>query len=331
MKRVFGTAIGTLALALFAGVTSAAPMQQPVAVAGAYRVLLPVKLYLGTAPGSENPAWPERITGDVPDRIIYNVSSPNYTPYLPNPDRATGTAVIIAPGGGFHYLAVDNEGNEVAKWLAERGIAAFVLKYRVVQTDPSNPPLPGPPPPGKPRPVYNMEQDSRQAIADGILSIKLIRQRATAYGIDPNNVVFMGFSAGAMLTIGTVFQDDIVGRPNYAAPIYGGPFGQMPAIPADLPPLFIAYAQNDSLASPHVRGLVDALIGAGYQPEVHVFNGGSHGFGMHMLGTTSDHWKDSFFWWLQSEGLTQKPGDPPRPETPAFARPIVGQVLPQVQ
>ena len=98
-----------------------------------------------------------------------------------------------------------------------------------------------------------------QAIADGVLSIKLIRQRATAYGIDPNKVVFMGFSAGGMLTIGTAFQDDIVERPNYAAPIYGGPFGQMPAIPAYVPPLFIAYAQNDTLASSHVRRFVDAL------------------------------------------------------------------------
>jgi acetyl esterase/lipase len=71
-----------------------------------------------------------------------------------------------------------------------------------------------------------------------------------------------------------------------------------------------------------VKAFYEALLAAGYHPELHVFNGGSHGFGMHTLGTTSDHWKDSFFWWLESLGLTQKPGDPPRPTTPAFARPL---------
>jgi len=125
-----------------------------------------------------------------------------------------------------------------------------------------------------------------------------------------------------MVTTGTVLQTDAAARPDFAAPIYGAPFGSMPAIPAGLPPLFLAIAQNDKLVGVPVKAFYEALLAAGYHPELHVFDGGNHGFGMHTLGTTSDHWKDSFFWWLESRGLTQRPGDPPRPVTPAFARPL---------
>ena len=297
-------------------------------------VLEPVRLYPDAAPGVTAAICPETMIGQVPDRVIYNVTVPTYQPYLPPEAVATGTAVIVAPGGGFELLAIDNEGIEVAKWLAERGIAAFVLKYRVVQTDPNNPPKVGlarQPPRVPPAPCatslpaagsIDIVARGGPGIADGIAAIQHIREHAAQYRIDPKRIVMMGFSAGAMVTTGTVLQQDAAARPDFAAPIYGGPFGSLPAIPQGLPPLFLAVAQNDRLVGAPVKAFYEALLTAGYHPELHLFSGGSHGFGMHTLGTTSDHWKDSFFWWLESLGLTRKPGDPPRPVTPAFARPL---------
>jgi len=302
--------------------------------AASFEVLEPVRLYQGAAPGVTEGGCPEVMIGQVPDRVIYNVTVPTYQPFLPSKDRSTGTAVIVAPGGGFELLAIDNEGIEVAKWLAERGIAAFVLKYRVAQTDPNNPPKVGlarQPPQVAPAAcavslpaagTIDIVTRGAPGIADGIAAIQQVREHAKQYHIDPKRIVMMGFSASAMVTTGTVLQQDAAGRPDFAAPIYGGPFGSMPAIPTGLPPLFIAVAQNDRLVGAPARSFYEALLANGYHPELHVFNGGSHGFGMHTLGTTSDHWKDSFFWWLESLGLTQKPSDPPRPPTPAFARPL---------
>jgi len=314
--------LGLLAAAIPA--TAAAPAR--------IEALEPVRLYSPVAPGSEDARCPERTDGKSPDHIVYNVSVPTYQAFLPPAARSTGTAVIIAPGGGFRYLAIDNEGNEVAKWLAARGIAAFVLKYRVSQTDPNNPPRVGltpEPPHASPDPCMagraavdsDIEARAQPGIADGIAAIKAVRERAATYRIDPQRVVMLGFSAGAMVTTGTVLQDEAAARPNFAAPIYGAPFGALPPIPRGLPPLFLAVAQNDKLVGAPVKSFYDALYAAGYRPELHLYNGGSHGFGMHTLGTTSDHWKEAFFWWLESFGLTHQPGDPPRPVTPEFARP----------
>lgn len=310
-------------------------MSATAAAKPAYNELPAVRLYAEAAPEPGRAQCAEYMGGTAPNRIIYNVTVPTYQPFVPVPGRATGTAVIIAPGGGFQFLAIDNEGIEVAKWLAEQGVAAFVLKYRVAQTDPNNPPRVGlatPRPRATPAPCAaafpaepaNIEVRGQQGIADGIAAIKAVRDQAATYHIDPKRIVMLGFSAGAMVTTGTVLQQDAAARPNFAAPIYGAPFGALPPIPNDLPPLFIAMAQNDKLVGAPVKAFYDALYAAGYQPELHLFNGGNHGFGMHSLGTTSDHWKDSFFWWLESHGLTQRPGDPPRPVTPEFARPIAG-------
>jgi acetyl esterase/lipase len=274
----------------------------PAMAPGAYRVLSPAKLHPGVAPGSEGWTIPESTDGQPPGRIVRNVVSPEYVPYLPDASRNTGTGVIVAPGGGMVMLSYDSEGVEVAKWLAERGIAVFVLKYRVKQTDPSKSPLAAMTPGDDP------ENNYKYSVADGIAAVKVIRERAAEYGVRLEKIVMVGFSAGAIVTVLATLQSDLSARPNYAAPIYGAPLGGVPEIPQGLPPFFLAIAQDDGAAF-----LVDrfyaALLAAGYRPELHRFQSGGHGFGMRKRGTTSDHWVDEFFWWMEANGLTRRPGD----------------------
>ena len=116
----------------------------------------------------------------------------------------------------------------------------------------------------------------------------------------------MGFSAGAMVTSGTLLQKEAAARPNFAAMIYGGPFGVMPAIPAKLPPIFLAWAQDDAVALDPIVRFYAALTSAGSKPEVHIFGAGGHGFGMRKQGTSSDHWIDSFYYWLGAQGFTKR-------------------------
>jgi acetyl esterase/lipase len=134
----------------------------------------------------------------------------------------------------------------------------------------------------------------------------VVRQRAAEWGLSPDRVGFLGFSAGAMVASGTLLQEDAAARPRFAAMIYGGPFGAMPTIPARLPPMFLAWAQDDPIALKPTVKFHEALISAGHKPEVHIFSAGGHGFGMKKQGTTSDHWLDAFAYWLEALG-TSKP------------------------
>jgi acetyl esterase/lipase len=255
-----------------------------------------VKIWPGVAPGSETWTHQERVIENTPlGTVVFNVVTPTLTAYLPERSKATGTAVIIAPGGAFVALAIDLEGTNAARWLQDRGIAAFVLKYRIVEKRQDG------------IPAMNMDTAGRYGIADGIQAIKVVRQHAAEWGLSPDRIGFLGFSAGAMVTSGTLLQRDSAARPNFAALIYGGPFGVMPAIPAKLPPVFLAWAQDDAVALEPIVRFRDALMSAGNKPEVHVFSAGGHGFGMRKQGTSSDHWIDAFYYWLDAQGLTKPP------------------------
>lgn len=257
-----------------------------------------VNIWPGAAPGSENWTQKERTADNTPiGTVVFNVVTPTLTAYLPEPNKATGTGVIIAPGGAFVALAIDLEGNNVARWLQEKGIAAFVLKYRIMEKRQEGIPS-----------GMNMDEAGKYGIADGIQALKVVRQHATEWGLSPDRVGLMGFSAGAMVTSGSLLQKDAAGRPNFAAMIYGGPFGVMPAIPAKLPPMFLAWAQDDALALGPVVKFYDALTSAGHKPEVHIFSAGGHGFGMRKQGTSSDHWVDAFYYWLEAQGFTRRTG-----------------------
>lgn len=266
-----------------------------------------INLWPGVAPGSEQWKQREITLGSGDMQRIVNVTTPTLTAYLPDPATATRTAVIIAPGGGFVFLG--SEGHDIAKWLVARGIAAFVLKYRTVQLE------------GQDEAQLNQSggarfgaqlrnhaliaEDGKYGIADGIQAVKVVRARAAELGVSPNRIVFMGFSAGGMITEFTAIQPDASARPNYAAPIYGAPFPDVPPIPQGLPPFFMAMAQDDTLAGTQIVAFHDALKAAGYKPEFHIYNSGGHGWGMRKQGTTSDHWIDEFYYWLEAQRLTR--------------------------
>ena len=254
-----------------------------------------LNIWPGVAPGSENWTQKETVAENTPvGTIINNVVTPTLTVYLPEKSKATGTGVIVAPGGACIALAIDHEGTKVAQWLQERGIAAFVLKYRLQAKKGDGIP-----------PDLNMDEACKYGIADGIQAMKVVRGHAREWGVSPDRVGFMGFSAGAMVTSGVLLQPDAAGRPAFAAPIYGGPFGVMPTIPKSLPLIFMAWAQDDDLVLEPVAKFLEALKAAGNKPEVHIYSAGKHGFGMKKQGTTSDHWIEEFYWWLEGQGLTK--------------------------
>jgi acetyl esterase/lipase len=258
-----------------------------------------VNLWPGTAPGSEHWTQAERRIEETPvGPVVFNVVTPTLTTFLPEPARSTGTGVIIAPGGAFVALTVGLEGADLARWLQARGIAAFVLKYRIMEKR------------GDGIPQMDMDTAGRFGIADGIQAIKVVRAHAAEWRIRPDRVGFLGFSAGGMVASATVLQPDSAARPSFAAIVYGAPFGVMPAIPQRLPPLFMAWAQDDDVALRPVERFYAALRAAGQRPEVHVFSTGGHGFGSRKQGTSSDHWIDAFYGWLQTQGLTRPVGQP---------------------
>ena len=261
-----------------------------------------VNIWPGVAPGSEGWTQKERVIENTPvGTVVFNVVTPTLTAYLPDRAKATGTGVILAPGGAFVALAISLESTELAKWLQQRGIAAFVLKYRIVEKKGDGIPA-----------NLDMDTAGRYGIADGIQALKVVRRHAAEWGVSPNRIGFVGFSAGAMVASATLLQADSAARPNFAAMIYGAPFGVMPTIPAKLPPMFLAWAQDDPVALAPVVKFHDALIAAGHKPEVHVFSAGGNGFGMRKQHTTSDHWVDSFYYWLEAQGLTKPAAKPSR-------------------
>ncbi|HEX9929000.1 MAG TPA: alpha/beta hydrolase [Pyrinomonadaceae bacterium] len=254
-----------------------------------------VNIWSGAPPGTENWTQKEKVIENTPvGTVVLNVVTPTLTAYLPEKSKATGTGVIIAPGGYCVALAISQEG-DAARWLQSKGIAAFVLKYRIIEKKEE----------GAPKNI-NMDEACKYGIADGIQALKVVRQHAAEWNVSPDRIGFMGFSAGGMVASGALLQQDAAARPNFVAPIYGAPFGKMPEIPAKLPPIFMAWAQDDNLASPAINRFYDALKAAGHKPEVHIYSSGGHGFGVKKQGTTSDHWIDEFYYWLEAQGLTKQ-------------------------
>lgn len=255
-----------------------------------------INIWPGVAPGSENWKQKEITIENTPvGTVIMDVVTPTITAYLPDPAKSTGTGVILAPGGAFVALAISLEATDAAKWLQQRGIAAFVLKYRTVEKKSDGIPA-----------GIDLDTAGRYGMADGIQALKVVRQHAREWRVDPNRIGILGFSAGAMVASATLIQPDSASRPNFAALLYGGPFSKMPVVPSGLPPVFMAWAQDDQVALETATRFHNALIAAGNKPEAHIYSAGGHGFGMHHQGTSSDRWIDEFYYWLEALGLTKR-------------------------
>lgn len=267
-----------------------------------------IQLWPNGAPGSEGWAHHEQQTHNHPPfniTVVRNVTDPTLSIHLPDPAIATGAAVIVCPGGAFHILAIDHEGYDVADWLTAQGIAAFVLKYRLIQTAPDDEAFAQ----QMQANMQNREQLRQRiakvqplAVADGQAAVKLVRQRAAEWGIDPERIGMMGFSAGAMLTIGLIAQNEAESRLNFAAPIYGPVWDDF-SPPPDAPPVFLAVADDDELAARSCANLYLAWKDAGRPVELHIYAQGGHGFGMRKQGLPVDHWIERFDEWLQAQGL----------------------------
>jgi acetyl esterase/lipase len=257
-----------------------------------------VYLWPNGAPGSEGKTAAEAVrVQPAGDHVVSSVHKPSITVYLPPKEKATGAAVVIAPGGGHNSLWMDHEGYNIATWLSERGVAGFVLKYRLAREKDS---------------TYTIEGTS---LADTQRAIRLVRSRAAEWGVNPERVGVMGFSAGGELAAlaATRFDpiagatdpvDQLDAKPSFQALIY-------PAIPKeiklskDTPPAFLACGENDRQnISQGLPELYVAMKKAGASAELHVYAGVGHGFGLR--ATTKGPvatWPERFHQWLDQRGF----------------------------
>jgi acetyl esterase/lipase len=262
-----------------------------------------VALYEGAAPGSEDWHHEERayFSEIFNTEVVTNVSVPTLTPFLP--DAGNGTAVIIAPGGGFHALSINSEGNDVARWLSERGVAAFVLRYRTV---PSGEDAVAEMVSKSPEQASaDMQRIAPLAGADGLAAMRLVRARADDFGADPARVGFLGFSAGGAVTMTVALGYDEATRPAFVAPIYAGA-GRWndQAVPDDAPPMFLVAASDDQLGLARDSvALYEKWLAAGKPVEMHLYAQGGHGFGMRRQHLPADTWIERLGEWLAASGL----------------------------
>jgi acetyl esterase/lipase len=261
-----------------------------------------VLLWPNGAPGSEGKTAAEttRVTQDG-EHVVANVHQPSITPYLPSKETATGAAVVIAPGGGHREMWMDHEGYNIAKWLSAHGVAAFVLKYRLAREQGS---------------TYTIEGAS---LADTQRAIRLVRKNAAEWGVNPDRVGVMGFSAGGELAALAAARyhavdsaapdaiDRLSDKPSFQGLIY-------PAIPADMklsketPAAFLVCGENDRQnISQGLPQLYLQMKQAGVSAELHVYAGVGHGFGLRdrTRGAVAG-WVSRFHEWLDGRGFLKR-------------------------
>ena len=279
-----------------------------------------IPLYPGTPPGSEPADYPEKqyFSKNWNTEVVANVTKPTLTVFKPAPGTANGTAIVVAPGGGFMALSITSEGIDVAKYLAARGVTTFVLKYRLAHT--------GEDATQEFTDLFNDRQKFGEiigkiiplSIADGLAAVTYVRQHAAQWNVSPDRVGIIGFSAGGTVAAGVAFHYAPEGRPAFVAPIYAAA-GRLKdsTVPADAPPMFVAAATDDNLGlAPDSIALYEKWTEAKKSAELHMYAKGGHGFGMHVHNIPTDHWIDRFADWLDMQGFL-KPAAPTKEKSSA--------------
>lgn len=236
-------------------------------------------------------------------QVVTNVSTPTMQVFKPDATKSNGTSVIIAPGGGLYALSINSEGNEVAKWLNEKGITAFVLKYRLVPTGEDGV-----------KEAMEIGEKINETVApvmplsvqDGLAAVEYVRKNSESLGIDPQKIGFMGFSAGGAVAMGVGYNYSMDSRPDFLVPVYPWT-SAMPVkeCPSDAPPMLIICATDDplGLAGGSIE-LYSSYLKAGKKVGLHMYAIGGHGFGMKKQGLPSDNWISRFYDWSVAEGIT---------------------------
>ena len=264
----------------------------------------PIPLYEGDAPGSEGWADAERQYFSTlwATEVVTNVAVPTLVPVRPA-GEPNGVAVIVAPGGAFYGLSIDSEGFGVAERLAAVGVTTFVLKYRLVQGgDDPVAELNAKMEAGDASVLDDMAAAAALAGADGQAAVRLVRERAAEFGVDPERVGFMGFSAGGNVALRAAYSSDARSRPSWLAPIYALNLGvDLDDLPEGSGPMFLVVATDDTLGlATDSIALYQRWRLARLPVELHAYARGGHGFGMRTQELPSDTWIDRFVDWLDS-------------------------------
>ena len=297
-------ALAVAIVATFATATRAAPPPIPDKPAHEKAHPASVPLWAAGAPGFESRrAEPERVEWrqepDIVFPVLFNVHQPSLTPYLPPKDKATGCAVIIAPGGGHMFLTTDREGYDLAEILVQRGIAAFVLKYRLARDRAGNSP-------------YQVDH----AGSDALRAIRMIRARSAEWNVKKDRVGILGFSAGGEVSLLAASRHDTgksgaadpiereSSRPDFFAPIYPGRLERTDLTFAKdaTPPAFLACAFDDRMPELLANFFV-TLRKAGVNAELHIYSTGGHGFGVRERPLAITSWHARFVDWLGDRGF----------------------------
>jgi acetyl esterase/lipase len=267
-----------------------------------------VPLYPGIPPGSTQENYPEKQyhAKAWDEDIVANVTRPTLTIFKPSPALRNGTAVVICPGGGFVALSFATEGTNVAKYLAAKGVTVFVLKYRVAHTGEDASQEFTALYADKPKYDAMLKNVVPLALADGVAAVGYVREHASEWGISPDRVGIIGFSAGGFIAAEIAVHHAPEGRPAFVAVIYGGYQGDA-LVPTDAPPMFIAAATDDELGlAPASLALYQKWTAANKSAELHIYAKGGHGFGMKQQNLPTDRWIDRLADWLQLEGFLSK-------------------------
>jgi acetyl esterase/lipase len=285
---------------------------------GAAEKPLVVDVWPGKVPGDAGIAGAEKFielkvndkpyeVAGKPTRWLTNVTKPTLTVYRPSKDKETGLAMLICPGGGYHNLGWDVEGEEVAAWLNSIGVTGIILKYR----------CPRRPGDVKGEPPLGPLMDAQRAVS-------LVRSKAKEWGIDPKKIGIVGFSAGGHLVGATATNfdkrtyepiddiDKVSCRPDFAVMLYSGYFkvkGKEELSPtirvvAGAPPLFFVHASDDPISEvDHTVVMYLAMKRAGVPAELHVYASGGHGFGVRHVHHPCATWTERCTDWLRNQGF----------------------------